>query len=103
MFKHYRSFAQALPTADFPSVTWVTQSAGQEGLLWILQSNTQFRILQVTYRSPADLQKEPFYFSDLAILFLTTLLNPAYKPCPTFGNDTRCMSLGKRRERTGGN
>jgi hypothetical protein len=39
-FKHGRSFAEALPTADFPSVRWATQSAGQAGSLWILQSNT---------------------------------------------------------------
>jgi len=40
MFKHDRSFAEALPTADFPSVRWATQSAGQAGSMWILQSNT---------------------------------------------------------------
>ena len=78
MFKHDLSFAEALPSADFPSVRWVTQSAGRDGLLWILQSNTQLRI-QVTYRNPL-ISKEPFYFSDLAILLLTSLLNPPINP-----------------------
>jgi hypothetical protein len=67
------------------------KSAGQEKIaLDRAEQNTHVRISLVASAAPL-ISKRPFYFSDLAILFLTTLISATYKLCPSFDNDPKLV------------